>query len=718
MTFLNPFVLFGLAAAAIPILIHLLNQRKLPTIEFSTLTFLKELQKNKIRKIKIRQWLLLLIRTLLMLVLVLAFSRPALKGSLGFTGTHAKTSLFIILDNSASMELHNEQGKYLAQVKTKANELLSLLQEGDDAVVLRLSELPDQQHAAPTHNLEVLRQTIEATDVSYKHHTIEEALRITSQITQKSQNINKEIYILTDGQRSTFFSDTVSKIEERLFPKNISMFVLSCANSQPENIGIEKIILPSSIVQINKPISLFAVIKNYGTNAVYNFLSGLEIDGKRIMQKSISLEAGQFSTVEFLFTPQRSGFISGKVTLEEDEFPADNTFYFSLFIPDHLQLLLVSPSTKESQYVAAALSVFEQQTSAPVTVTAIPPNQLSERTIENQDVLLLCGVTEVSQSQQQILRSYLTNGGGILFFPSSDTTKTDYRNLFSAINLSTGKLHRAMGGSQSGFTFQRIDFDFPIFKGMFETNQKDLAKNIPSPSVLTSLSFPSANVQSIISLYDGTPFMWEYKIHRGKIIGFSVPATTVWSDFPFTSSFLPFLHQSILYLATETNTANSVEGKIIENIVEISTKSFRGKKNQLLQTVVVRNPELHETILQSVRKYDSSSVFSSIFEYKDASLPGIYIVLHNSDTLYAFAENMNRKESDMRLAAKNEILATAEQLGIAEHAVTFLEPKESIAGRVMQSRFGIELWKYFLLLAAVLALLEMIIGREAKKDAL
>ena len=59
MTFLNPFVLFGLAAAAIPILIHLFNIRKLRTIEFSTLTFLKELNKNKIRRIKIRQWLLL-----------------------------------------------------------------------------------------------------------------------------------------------------------------------------------------------------------------------------------------------------------------------------------------------------------------------------------------------------------------------------------------------------------------------------------------------------------------------------------------------------------------------------------------------------------------------------------------------------------------------------------------------------------------------------------
>ena len=78
MTFLNPFVLLGLAAAAIPILIHLLNKRKLRTIDFSTLSFLKELQRNTMRKIAIRQWLLLLLRTFMILFLVLAFSRPAL----------------------------------------------------------------------------------------------------------------------------------------------------------------------------------------------------------------------------------------------------------------------------------------------------------------------------------------------------------------------------------------------------------------------------------------------------------------------------------------------------------------------------------------------------------------------------------------------------------------------------------------------------------------
>src|ERR1051326_5218888 len=70
MTFLNPLVLFGLVAAAIPVILHLLNLRKLRTIEFSTLTFLKELQQTKIRRLKLRQLLLLIVRTLLVLMII------------------------------------------------------------------------------------------------------------------------------------------------------------------------------------------------------------------------------------------------------------------------------------------------------------------------------------------------------------------------------------------------------------------------------------------------------------------------------------------------------------------------------------------------------------------------------------------------------------------------------------------------------------------------
>jgi uncharacterized membrane protein len=131
MTFLNPAFLFGLLAAGIPVIIHLLNLKKLKKIEFSTLIFLKELQKQKIRRIKMKQWLLLVLRVLIILFVVFAFSRPTVDNlSLSGFAPAAKASGVIIIDNSYSMNLRNDNGTLINQAKEIAAEMAGGLKEG------------------------------------------------------------------------------------------------------------------------------------------------------------------------------------------------------------------------------------------------------------------------------------------------------------------------------------------------------------------------------------------------------------------------------------------------------------------------------------------------------------------------------------------------------------------------------------------------------------
>ena len=73
MTFFNTALLAGFAAVAIPVLIHIFSRRRYPLIDFSTLRFLRKLQRQQMRKLRLRQWLLLLLRTLAILFIVLAF---------------------------------------------------------------------------------------------------------------------------------------------------------------------------------------------------------------------------------------------------------------------------------------------------------------------------------------------------------------------------------------------------------------------------------------------------------------------------------------------------------------------------------------------------------------------------------------------------------------------------------------------------------------------
>jgi aerotolerance regulator-like protein len=99
-SFLHPWVLAGLAAAAIPVLLHLLARREPPTVVFPAVRYLVTTTREHQRRLKLQNWLLLLLRTLLVVLLVLAAAAPSIPES-GVPG-HAASALILILDNSPS----------------------------------------------------------------------------------------------------------------------------------------------------------------------------------------------------------------------------------------------------------------------------------------------------------------------------------------------------------------------------------------------------------------------------------------------------------------------------------------------------------------------------------------------------------------------------------------------------------------------------------------
>lgn len=104
MSFLHPLALLGLAAAAIPALLHLLQRRTPPELEFPPLRYLSEAERQSARRLKLRHLLLLVLRTALILTIVLAAARPLVPAGAAAEGggTHEPTALVVILDNSPS----------------------------------------------------------------------------------------------------------------------------------------------------------------------------------------------------------------------------------------------------------------------------------------------------------------------------------------------------------------------------------------------------------------------------------------------------------------------------------------------------------------------------------------------------------------------------------------------------------------------------------------
>ncbi|HEX7402294.1 MAG TPA: BatA domain-containing protein, partial [candidate division Zixibacteria bacterium] len=125
--FLNPIILIAAGVAVLlPLLIHIFNRQKVKKILFSSLLFLRSLEKTRMRRVKIKEYLLLIIRSLIILLAVAAFARPAIKGSFATrVGAHAKTSIAVLLDNSYSLGYETKDGPIFKAAKDKAKNILN-----------------------------------------------------------------------------------------------------------------------------------------------------------------------------------------------------------------------------------------------------------------------------------------------------------------------------------------------------------------------------------------------------------------------------------------------------------------------------------------------------------------------------------------------------------------------------------------------------------------
>ena len=202
MTFLNPFLLLGLAAAAIPIVVHLFNFRRPRRVVFSSLTFLRELEKSTMQRMRVQQWLLLAARILALACLALAFARPVLEGAAGQALGRANASVVLVLDNSRSMQFRDAQGAYFSQAKALAAELVTGLAEGDEVFLLPTASDPTRRPAVFRTEAALL-DALAALEVENATQPLTHLLDRAASLLENAVHPVREIYVVSDFQAST-----------------------------------------------------------------------------------------------------------------------------------------------------------------------------------------------------------------------------------------------------------------------------------------------------------------------------------------------------------------------------------------------------------------------------------------------------------------------------------------------------------------------------------
>lgn len=692
MTFINPAILFGLLAASIPILLHFLNLRKLKKIEFSTLSFLKELQKTKIRRIKLKQWFLLLLRILIIVSLVFAFARPAIKSTL-FGSSTTKTTAVFIIDNTTSMSIVSNEGSYFNKIKEMARNAITNFEPGDEIAVIPSATSPGNEFL-PQSNLHAVKKEIEEIQISRIRKTLNASIIKAGQILYGSGNFNKELYLFTDLQSGSIYDleSELSNMKE-LF-KGANIFVFDLSRKSAMNAGVSNFKLSNQIFEKNKRIGFNATITNYSGERINNSIASLFINDRRNAQQSVSLNAKESKELFFETTLTDTGLVNSVVELEEDDNNYDNRSYLSFYVPDKIKLLLAYELNEDAAFVKLALS----QSSNLIQFTETRSSQLPVYSVPDFDALVLIGAT----NENGILRikNYLNNGGRVLFFPSSNSDIIPAQNLFRELNLPIPEQFIGNVNSyESRSQFEEPNLNHPIFSNLFEEKSKT---KIESPDIYRYLKIiPGEKGTNLISMFDKSAFLSEHRVGKGIFIAFNTSPVLSWGNLPVKSIFPTLINKSISYISSkaEDNNSNFTGEEIYVNIERVRAGQLKITRPDYVVELVNIDPTLK----------------SNFVRYSNTDKSGIYKFHSGEKLLDFFSINQDPRESSIEYHSQSDLSNYLDKIGFEGPIVTIGEDQNSVI-KINNARFGTELWKIFVIAALLFSLIEMLVARSSRKE--
>jgi hypothetical protein len=697
MNFLNSAFLAGLAAAVVPLLIHLLNRRRVRKVDFSSIMFLRDLRKSRMRRLELRRWLLLTIRTLMIAFAVLAFARPALRGdSLAGLGSRARTTAVIGVDLSASMALETANGTAQERGRRRLRDIGTLFGDGDELIALPFSGETRPVPETPTAAIAPLFDRLAGMETRYSATDATGALNSAATVLAAAHNLNREFYLITDDRRENFTRSTIDSVAGTV--KGMKVYLVDVSEKQDVfDLGVTGVSLTDRLLEPKSPFNVTATIKNNADRPIDKVLASLFIDGRRVAQIESSLGPLGTATVNLPGSVDEPGSHTGFVEITPDDNPRDNRRYFALTIPDQIRVLLASDSPSGRRATALAMAP-EVGGNNRVRIDEIDSPDLVRQNLFDYDAVLITDWQKPDRlAMEQIIR-YVRAGGGVLIAPSFDADTTAWNTLIATpqfgLRLGPPPLEPS---PDRFFVWEKIDWNHPIWS---------VYRDVPAekiPEIQWFSIFRTEGTLTGASLVDfsgGRPALSESRLDAGKLIVSWSPINTPYTDLPLRSLFVPFVNRTVEYLAADLSERRG-DFAVGERAVR---EPARGLGPDATVEVVRPDGSLARPGLET-------SGSRTRVTYDGTDEPGVYQITAGGKAVDAFSVNVDPTEMDPTPIDRDEVSRLWPGVNVIN-----VGAGESVKDIVEKTRYGTEIGPFFLWAVVVLFFLEMLVARTRRRD--
>jgi hypothetical protein len=522
LSFLSPWFLAGAIAVGVPIVLHMLRREAAPPLAFSAVRFLRQAPREQQRRRHLRDIWLLLLRMLALIVLAISFARPFLKTSQAV----AAGTTVIAIDTSMSMSIPAQ----FARAQKAAINLISNAPAGQRVAVMafddRATLVSPPSFDRGSARAAVNGLTPDAGGTNYAA-LLGSAARVMG-------SAGGKLAIVSDSQQTGW-------VGEGALPQGIDLQIVDVSGPS-ENLAIAALGRDGD--------GIAATVTNYGMRT-RTVRATLAINDKAASQpQSITLDAGRSNTIRFGAVLPAQGTVTGNAHVHIDDatgLAADNDRYLVLDSLPSPAVLVLSQQEDEDDafYVREAVDAVEGARAFKMDVVpASQRNALTPDVFKQHQVIWLLGTHGLDRRVREQLTTYVRDGGALFVTASPALDAATYASLFDE----DARVHVEPPENVTfPTTLAPVDTRHPIFAAF-----GSFAANLGHAQFTQALRIVPAQSSKVVARFtNGLPAMVEQAIGTGRVLTFASDVANEWNDFPRQPTFVPFVNESLRYLANQ-----------------------------------------------------------------------------------------------------------------------------------------------------------------------
>jgi len=476
MSFLTP-TLFGflIPLAMLPLILHLLNKGFPQHFKFPSIELIKETMARRSKVYQWRHWILLLLRTIFLLLLLLAFLQPVLKRFGANPADETGRQVLIVLDHSVSMEHKGDGPTSRERAIHEAVKLMDSLGANDTVNILLADPTLNTCFVSFSQDFAEAKRFLNQLQPAYSRADINLANTAATRLIGEA--VRPEIYYLSDFARKKW-----ANANFKMLPPATKLFFVDVDPARRDNRAILDARPSQTQMLAGDTVPLEVTVGNFSAEAFTGRVT-VTLDKKFSFDQEVSIAPWSQEKVTVPVSVGGPGVHLAEVRLPADALEYDNHFFLTLSVMEKEEVLIVSDDPDERQsgayFLKTALNPFENEGGS-LLPRIISSAELTPSRLAGVQKMFFTQVNHLSPEAADATAKFLFHGGGLVYFLDgpADTENLAALEKITGPNTMPLRLSRHSVATNVTAGAQQIvrgDFKSPYLKLFQGNTRQDLA---------------------------------------------------------------------------------------------------------------------------------------------------------------------------------------------------------------------------------------------------